>query len=152
MAKLDFSQDLKELSLLLITHKVKFLLIGGYAVSAYSEPRCTKDIDFWVCSSKDNINLLEGALKEFGFCFANLELLCSKENKMIILGNAPNRCDILNYCKGLSFDKSFASRNVLKPSFLDFELPIISKEDLIINKQAVGRPQDLVDVITLLKT
>lgn len=151
MEKQELCQDLKELLSLLIFHQTEFLLIGGYAIGAYTVPRYTKDIDLWVGRDKVNIQKLHRALIDFGFCFDNLDQLSSNENKMIVLGNPPCRVDILNYAKGLNFSNSYLYKKEVKFSFLDFELPIISKEDLIINKQAVGRPQDLVDVINLLK-
>lgn len=143
---------MKELLSLLISHQTKFLLIGGYAIGTYTVPRYTKDIDLWVGKDKININKLSKALTDFGFCFDNLYQLSSAENKMIVLGNPPNRVDILNYAKGLDFNKSYLSKKEVQFSFLDFALPVISKEDLIINKRAVGRLQDIADVEALLNS
>lgn len=151
MVKLDLSQDLKELLSLLITHKTEFLLIGGYAVGTYTVPRYTKDIDLWVGKDRKNIENLSNALLDFGFEFDNLYQFCALEDKMIILGNAPNRIDILNYAKDLNFKTSYNNKQEVLFPFLDFAIPVISKIDLIINKKAVGRPQDLVDVENLLK-
>jgi hypothetical protein len=33
---------------------VRYLVIGGYAVMLYSEPRYTKDLDIWVEASDEN--------------------------------------------------------------------------------------------------
>lgn len=152
MVKQELCPDLKELLSLLIFHQTEFLLIGGYAIGTYTVPRYTKDIDLWVGKDKANIQKLSQALTDFGFCFDNLYQLSSNENKMIVLGNAPNRVDILNYAKGLEFSRSYLCRQEVKFSFLDFMLPVISKEDLIINKKAVGRLQDIADVEALLNS
>lgn len=152
MVKQELCPDLKELLSLLILYKVEFLLIGGYALGTYTVPRYTKDIDLWVGKDKVNIQKLSNALKEFGFYFDNLDQLASDENKMIILGNEPNRVDILNYAKGLDFNKSFLFKQEVQFPFLDFSLPVISKEDLIINKKAVGRLRDIADVEALLNS
>lgn len=33
---------------------VRCLVIGGYAVIQYAEPRYTKDLDFWISTDADN--------------------------------------------------------------------------------------------------
>ena len=50
------SPDFREFVELLIHHKVKYLLTGGYAVGIYGHPRYTGDIDIWVESSQENID------------------------------------------------------------------------------------------------
>ncbi len=40
--------DLIELLQLLGKYKVRYLIIGGYAVGVHAEPRATKDLDIWV--------------------------------------------------------------------------------------------------------
>lgn len=39
------SQDFKEFIELLNKHKVRYLVIGGYAVALHGHPRYTKDLD-----------------------------------------------------------------------------------------------------------
>ena len=40
--------DFKELLSIFNAHKVKYLIVGGYALAAYGHPRYTGDLDFWV--------------------------------------------------------------------------------------------------------
>jgi len=58
--------DFKELLLSFLEHEVEYLIIGGYAVMKYSEPRYTKDLDLWVASSPENSAKVFRALAKFG--------------------------------------------------------------------------------------
>ena len=40
--------DFKELLSALNAHRVRYLIIGGYAVSFHAEPRATKDLDILI--------------------------------------------------------------------------------------------------------
>ena len=61
------NQDFKEFIQLLNANKVKYLVIGGYAVAIHGHPRYTKDIDIWIEMSSENAQKLMTALTEFGF-------------------------------------------------------------------------------------
>jgi hypothetical protein len=37
--------------------EVEYLVVGGYAVMKYTEPRYTKDLDVWVYNSPQNSDL-----------------------------------------------------------------------------------------------
>ena len=41
------SRHYKELLLALNEFEVEYLIVGGYAVMKYTEPRYTKDLDVW---------------------------------------------------------------------------------------------------------
>jgi hypothetical protein len=41
-------QDFKELLSVLNEHRVKYLVVGAYAVSIHAQPRATKDLDILV--------------------------------------------------------------------------------------------------------
>ena len=60
------SRDFKELLKLLDKHEVRYLVVGGYAVMLYSEPRWTKDLDHWIAIDPPNARAVFRALKEFG--------------------------------------------------------------------------------------
>lgn len=151
MEKPALTQDLKELLELLILNKVPYLVIGGQAMAFHSCPRYTKDLDIWVDNTEEASKLLYKSLVEFGFIFDSKFISQWQiKPKIIILGNEPARVDLLNSTKGVNFSDCYKKK--VSCFYDNLNLDIISKEDLIINKQAVGRPQDLVDVITLLKT
>ncbi|MEI8280968.1 MAG: nucleotidyl transferase AbiEii/AbiGii toxin family protein [Armatimonadota bacterium] len=144
------NSDLKDLITLFNQYGIKYFVLGGYAVSYYGDPRYTKDLDVAVASSPADIDLLRKALDEFGFPITEDSGREFEEfNRMITFGIPPNRIDILNAIKGVSFEEAFSRRNLIKIGDLDVQL--ISFEDLVATKRATGRPQDLIDVEHLLK-
>jgi hypothetical protein len=66
------SSDFRELLNLFEKHDIRYLVVGGYAVMKYSEPRYTKDLDLWIATDPENANSVYVALKEFGASLANL--------------------------------------------------------------------------------
>ncbi|HEV2397407.1 MAG TPA: hypothetical protein VGS27_10740 [Candidatus Sulfotelmatobacter sp.] len=58
--------DYKELLQLLNESEVDYLIVGGFAVMKYGEPRYTKDLDIWVRNSTTNAIRLIEALRKFG--------------------------------------------------------------------------------------
>lgn len=63
----NFYNDFKDFIKLLIKYKVEYLIVGGYAVSIYSRPKVTQDIDIWINSTKHNAELVLKVIDEFGF-------------------------------------------------------------------------------------
>ena len=128
--------------------KVRYLIIGGYAVSFHAEPRYTKDIDFWVECSKANSKKIFQALDDFGAPMATIN-----QNDFSIPGNSytagipPIRFDILTKVSGGNFTKAYTK----KLSIMIKKIPLhyISLKDLIVLKKAAASPQDLVDVKSL---
>lgn len=57
--------DFKEFLQLLNEHKVKYLLVGGYAVSLHGYIRYTSDMDIWILSNKTNAKKIVNVLKDF---------------------------------------------------------------------------------------
>jgi len=144
MKTLELSQDLRELLKCFLSHKVRFLLIGGHAVSFHGYPRFTKDIDIWIERSDENASKIVQALRDFGFDFDGLSPeMFTQESRMTQMGCEPNRVDILHTILGVVFDECY-ERKVYAHIDGD-EIPMISKEDLIKNKKATARPQDLAD-------
>ena len=140
--KLEISRDLKELLRLFLSHEVRFLVIGGHAVSFHGYPRFTKDLDIWVERDHANALRIVEALKDFGFDGLSPEMF-TQESRMTQMGREPNRVDILHTIKGVEFASCHA-RGVTA-HIGDLSVPFISKTDLILNKIATGRPQDLAD-------
>ncbi|MBW1889744.1 MAG: hypothetical protein JRF32_09220 [Deltaproteobacteria bacterium] len=53
------SPDFKELLKIFEKHKIRYLIVGGYAVMKYSEPRFTKDLDVEKLRQAEQLNSLE---------------------------------------------------------------------------------------------
>jgi len=129
---------------LLNSKKIEYLVIGGYAVGYHGYPRATGDLDIWIAINEQTAVKMVDVLKEFGFDPPELkkELFLIKQ-KVIRMGVPPMRLEILTSIDGVNFKDCFYNRIVA--DFGDFKVNFISKGDLLINKRASGRPQDLVD-------
>lgn len=138
------NSDFKELLSTFNDHQVRYLVVGGYAVIKYAEPRYTKDIDLWVSADNDNAIAVYKALRTFGAPLAGLtEEDFAHEGYFYQMGVAPVRVDILMSIPGLKFDDAWERRVMV--DFDGVMVPFISKQDLITSKIATGRPQDLID-------
>jgi len=138
-------KDFLDLLRCLNEYKVKYLIIGGYAVSFYGEPRYTKDIDIFVLASSTNSKNLLKSLREFGAPCDNIKSSdFERPGTLFVFGIPPGRVDILNRVKGVVFENIYKSRTKAKLSGV--RINYISLNDLIKTKKAAGRPQDLVDI------
>jgi hypothetical protein len=145
--------EFKELLSAFNARNVRYLVVGGYAVSLYAQPRSTQDIDILIAADVENAGAVFAALQDFG---APLEGLTpndfAQHGKFFRMGRAPLAVDILLDIDGISFEQAWSNRveaeidpsTVLKAFF-------ISREDLIANKVASGRPQDIADAAELRK-
>ena len=68
------NEDYRDMLQSLSDEKVKFLLVGAYALAAHGYPRATMDIDIWVMPSPENADAVLRALKRFGVPLR--DLLC----------------------------------------------------------------------------
>lgn len=132
----------------LAQYRVKYLIVGGYAVIHYCEPRYTKDIDIFVEASVANARRLRAALEDFAGPLPELsdEDLCDPK-RVIMMGRPPTRIDILKSIDGVRFQTAWKNRVRVKIG--DRTVNLISRRDLIRNKQASGRPQDMLDLAWL---
>jgi predicted nucleotidyltransferase len=113
------NKDYKEMLQCLLEESVRFLLVGAYAVAA--------------------------ALRKFGAPLDDIsESDFSSEGVIFQIGNSPRRIDIITHISGVKFEHAYANRQAV---FIeDIEVPVISLQDLIANKRASGRTQDLADI------
>jgi predicted nucleotidyltransferase len=145
------NKDYKEMLQCLLEEKVKFLLVGAYAVAVHGYPRATKDIDFFVWATPENASSLMKALIKFGAPLDKIsESDFSSKGIVFQIGNSPRRIDIITSASGVDFEQAYKNRQVV---FLEgLEVPVISLQDLIVNKRVSGRTQDLADVEKLTST
>jgi predicted nucleotidyltransferase len=142
------NQDFKEFIRSLNNNQVRYLIVGGYAVAFHGHPRYTKDIDLWIDRNSENAARIVAALDDFGF--AELGLTESDflgAGQIIQLGYPPSRIDILTSIKGVEFDNCYQSRVIVELD--DMTINFIDLENLIRNKRASGRYQDLADIENL---
>ncbi len=143
------NSDFKELLNLFNQLKVKYLVIGGYAVIYYAEPRYTKDLDLWVSAEAENAAQVYLALQSFGAPLAGITVQDFQTPGLVYqMGRPPTRVDILMGLKGIEFEEAWQAR--VEADFDGITVFILSREHLIENKRLAGRPQDLMDVENLL--
>ena len=143
MVKRLVPEVFKELIHCLNTSGVKYLLIGGWAFSIYAEPRATKDIDFLVAVDDENLKKLHKALLLFGAPPVDMESFKTVDD-IIKFGSSPNRVDFVKLADGIDINDCFERKNII--DFDGVGVNVISKQDLIKNKRASGRYQDLADL------
>jgi len=138
------NSDFTDLLRLFNDNNVRYLVIGGYAIIQYAEPRYTKDLDLWISTDANNAAAVYKALKTFGAPLAGLnESDFSEEGYFYQMGVPPVRVDILMGIPGGDFEQAWLNRNEV--DFDGLDVHFISKQDLIESKKASGRPQDLID-------
>lgn len=145
---MELDRDFSEFIASCAAHEVRFLVVGGHALAAHGRPRFTKDLDVWVWVDRQNAHRLVAALDDFGF--ASLGLTPSdflEEGVVVQLGYPPKRIDILTAIDGVEFQECWERRAEIVVDAV--RVPFISAEDLIANKKAAGRPQDVADVSAL---
>ncbi|MEZ2347121.1 nucleotidyltransferase [Terriglobus sp. RCC_193] len=125
-------------------HGVKYLIIGGWAVTFYSQPRFTKDLDLFIDSSKENAEATYRALAAFGAPLEGIEVDDFRNADAIFqMGQPPLRIDILNAVPGLNFSTAWDSR--CDSEIEGITIHYVGRNDLIRSKLAAGRLQDLAD-------
>jgi hypothetical protein len=137
--------DFREFLKLCNRKRVKYLLIGGYAVGYYGYPRATGDMDVWIERSQSNAERVVAALKAFGFGVPDLTVeLFLEPGRIVRMGMPPLRLELLTDISGVRFDVCYKAR---RRAVIDgIRVNIISRADLRKNKLASGRPRDLDDL------
>ena len=145
------NSDFSDLLRLLDAGLVRYLVIGGYAVVQYAEPPFTADLELWVGTEPRNADVVYEALREFGAPLSGLTADdFAEEGYFYQMGVPPVRVDVLMGIPGVEFDTAWERR--VEVDFDGLLVPFISRDDLITAKRASGRPQDMIDVQSLLRT
>lgn len=130
-------------------HKVDFMIIGGFAVVYHGHVRNTKDLDIFIRRTEENAKRAVTALEEVGFGSPEMTPEVFTADNGISLGNSPLQVDIMSNLRGINFDEAWSRRESSR--FNNETVNYISREDLIANKYAAGRPVDLDDARELEK-
>ena len=138
-------RDFEELLRLFNKYRVRYCIIGAYAVAFHARPRYTKDMDLLVEPSIENGRRLVGALKEFGF--GGLKLKAEdfvQPGRFVQLGYEPVRVDLLTSIEGLTFEQVWRHR--AHGQYGNVRACFIGRSDLIRNQGLSGRRQDQADL------
>ena len=142
------NQDFREFVQSLNDSRVRYLVIGAYAVALHGHPRYTKDLDIWIEMTPDNAAAMVRALDQFGF--SSLGLQSSDfltPDQIIQLGYPPSRIDLITTPPGVDFETCYASRVIVEIDGVP--VSFIGLDDLKQSKKASGRLQDLADLENL---
>ncbi len=145
MGKLSLTREFSEFLKLLNSCRVKYLLIGGYALAAHGYVRATNDLDVWVARDRINAERAGQALREFGLSIGEevIEALM-QENQILRMGVPPLRIELLTSISGVDFEDCYARQILVDIG--ELTIPTISLEDLKNNKRSSGRMKDLADL------
>jgi hypothetical protein len=147
LAKLQ--ADLREFIVLLNSHNVEYVVVGGHAVAFHGHPRFTGDIDFLIRATPENVSRVLAVLDAFGF--GNLRIVeqdLLERGRILQLGQPPNRIDVLTSISGVDFDSAWEQR--VQTLMDDQPVALLGWNELIRNKRAAGRQKDLADLEKLL--
>lgn len=129
---------------------VRYLIVGAFAVAFHAIPRYTKDLDLLVEPTEENGRRICLALKDFGFGSLRISSRdFSSKGRFIQLGYEPVRVDLITSIPGVSFAQAW--RNRRQGRYGRGRAFFLSLQDLIKNKRAARRKQDLADLEILQK-
>lgn len=157
----EIKQYLVRVCTILNSHNVKYIVVGGAAVSHYGFTRPSgigqynsamkADLDFWYNPTVENFQNIIHALDDLKVDTSDLKnLVFDKNHTFLKIPHKDFHTDFLPTMKGLpSFRESKR-----RAESLDIEgtsLHILSLDDLIMNKQVVNRKTDKEDIDNLNK-
>lgn len=142
---MNVEKDYEDLLRLFNKNRVRYCIIGSYAVAFYAKPRYTKDIDLLIDPTIENGKRIVNALNEFGFESLKLSANDFSQAGIIIqLGYEPVRIDIITSIQGCSFETVWENR--VEGTYGHERVFFIGLMDLIENKKQSNRPQDKDDL------
>jgi hypothetical protein len=127
---------------------VEFVIIGATAFPIHGYARATLDLDIFIRPDPQNVSRLMDALRDFGYDLADVtpeDLLTKK----VLIRQYLVETDIHPFVSGLTFDQVW--NNKVSGTYGKEKVYYASLDDLIMMKQAAGRPKDLED-LRVLKT
>jgi predicted nucleotidyltransferase len=130
---------------LLESHKVEFVVVGGYAVGVHGFPRYTGDLDVFVAINRENAGRLIDVFGEFGFSSLNLKPEDFLEPDVVVeIGREPMKIQVLTGIDGVTFDRCRGDRILVNVS--GQQVPFIGLDSLLANKAASPRNKDRIDL------
>jgi len=148
---MDLPPDFRDLLEEFARAKVEFVVVGGYAVAFHARPRATKDIDLVLDGAPENLSRAADALAAFGAPASVADATRHlRDDEVVYLGQAPLRIDLLRSIDGVEPAGLFA--RAVATTWDGIPVKVIARQDLIANKRAMSRPQDVIDAEILERT
>jgi hypothetical protein len=124
---------------------VEAVVVGGYAFAFHAAPRATKDLDLLLGGSAENLAKASRALARYGAPAGVVHAVARLEaDEVAYPGQPPLRVDLMRAIDGVPAPDALG-RSV-GATWDGLPVRVISLDDLIENKRAAGRMQDLADV------
>jgi len=142
-----FSHDFKELLSAFNEQKVKYLIVGGYALAVHAQPRATIDLDLFIQPDGENAKAVFAALVQFGAPMENLKPAdLIERGSFFRIGTAPQMIEVFSEISGVEFRDAWNRRlERVVDEATNLRAFFISAEDFVANKLAAARPQDVAD-------
>jgi hypothetical protein len=145
------NSDFRDLLRCFAKHKVRYLVVGGYAVIHYTQPRFTKDLDVWLEPTAANARRSAAAMREFGVPLIEItEADLAEEGTQFLIGRSPVQIDFLTSIPPLKFADCWKRRKTSRQD--DFSMHYLGLDDLKIAKKHAGRQVDLADLEEISRT
>lgn len=133
---------------LLISHRVRFLIVGAHALAALGRPRNTLDLDIFIEPTPRNANRFAEVARAFGLgALAEAAGELATGARMTRIGNPPLRIDVMNHIDGVTFAEAWAGRR--RARIDELSVSFLGEAEFRRNKLASGRPKDLLDLALL---
>jgi hypothetical protein len=134
---------------LLNEENAEYVVLGGHAVIAHGYLRTTGDIDILVNATEENASKLVHALERYGYTNGEFEISdFTLVPNYLSFGRYDGWIDIMTFTVGVTFDECYNNRLELEVEGVSVNF--INLPELIRNKKALSRPQDLQDLDNLL--
>jgi predicted nucleotidyltransferase len=129
-------------------HDVRYVIIGAAAFPVHGYARATLDVDIFIEPTLQNAERVFAALTAFGYDLSDVTLEDLLTKKLLIRQYILET-DIHPFVAGITFQQVW--RNRIEEEIGGTRTNFASLDDLIVMKQAAGRPKDLEDLRVLLR-
>lgn len=141
-------RDFRDFIRLLNEQKVKYIVVGGYAVAFHGYPRATGDLDIFVELNRENAEAMVKVFEAFGFPVGEIKPeLFMDPGHVVRLSREPMKLEILNEITGAAFSECHENRIVAEVEGVNG--CFINLPELVKNKQSTGRAKDAADLENL---
>ena len=141
--------DLKTLLQSLLDHKVKYLVIGAWALPAYGIERMTRDFDIFIEQNETNVRKTIKALQQAGYLAVEDKQVNLFLTQKILLREYVLQTDIHPFVKGSEFSRAWRTRKMT--NIKGYKVFVPSLDELLKMKRAANRPKDVDDILRLEK-
>jgi len=144
MEKQPLPDEYREFLETLNKHRVRYMVVEGWARAFHGSPRMTRDIDIWVAIDHKNARRVREAWTEFGGPGLPGESFFRKGKNVYWMGRDPIRIEIVSGIDGVEFLDCYRRRNSIEWDGVD--ISFLGYEDFVASKRASGRLRDLADL------